>query len=536
MSQAAIRLRPYQERANTNTRAHWSRHGRKALVVLPTGCGKTMTALSQVVRAAEAGKRALWLAHREELLEQPMMALLGLWPAIGAQAGIVQADRNEATCQVVFASADTLRSPRRLAEVLTAGPFTLIVVDEAHHYRGNSYEALLHQLDADCQARGATPYFLGLTATPDRADGKSLGALWQLVFAYSLIDALDDGYLVPPTYERELLPTLDLSHARTRGGDLLAKDVALALDAAGVVEHTVQALSRHRDRRPMVFTASVPQAEQTCEALRADGWEARWVDGNTPREQRRRMLRGFLDGSVRCLVNCGVLTEGTDLPPCDCIVVARPTRSRPLYTQILGRGLRLHPGKRDCVVVDMVGASDEHSLVVAPVLLAELERAAEQEGKGQPRRTPGAQDDGAPTWRRRQPQQAAWTQLAGVDRDAWAVDCGEHGVVAIYASRDPLYRAVLLQKAGPPIALCAGDVDFDLARGLGEDVARRASALTWGRAHWREQRASDAQRAALGRYRIAASDDMTKGDAEARLTAHKAALQLVRARLVAKSA
>jgi superfamily II DNA or RNA helicase len=585
-----LNLRPFQVTATERARAAWRRGRRNALVVLPTGTGKTITALSEVVTAAGKGHRVLWLAHRDELVNQPMRALRGLWPSVASSAGIVQAERDASSAQVVFASTATLCGPERLERYLRSGMPRLIVVDEAHHYvPKNSYGRLLGELDARSEAAGLqVPLKLGLTATPDRADRKTLAAYWSLAFFYPLVRAMDEGFLVDATFAREYLPALDLSAvASDGGGDWNAEQAGAAMLKANAVPHTVKIMGeRARGRRVLAFTANVEQARQTSEALCADGWIARWVSGDTPTAQRRRLLEAFESGAVNCLVNCNVLTEGTDLPPTDCIVVARPTRSRPLYTQILGRGLRLFPGKNSCLVIDIVGVSEEHRMIVAPVLLAEerekekrrrnfkkgskVEHAAHTawgigtvaevcdeadeavvewpiskvRTEGEELRHPldelvlksDAEREEHSHWDRKRPPQASWVQVPGLDRTMWAVDCGkQHGIVSVCDVGDGLWTSTLIPMRGPVVPLADGPVPFELARGLGEDIARQANQLTYSKASWRGGPPSESQIALLQQFHVDVgalgcndAQGFTRGAAADELTAQLAKRQASR--------
>ena len=323
----AIQLRLPQSEAIAAVRNRWRQRDRKVIVVLPTGVGKTIMALSLVVSAVRKGLRVLWLAHRKELLTQPLRSLTGLWPEMGLLAGIVQASADASHARIVFGSSDTLRGEKRLERLLKHGKITFVVVDEAHHSVSPTYKKILGRLD---NQGGAPPWMLGLTATPERADGKELGDYWNLAYSYSLYDAINNGYLVPVVHRLEQMPGLVLPE--TGSGDFNDDELAERLLMAGVVEHTVSAITRHaRGRATLTFTASVEQARLTAEALTEAGVLTRWVSGETPSADRQRLLRAFEDGHIQGLVNCAVLTEGTDLPRADCVTIARPTRSKPLY-------------------------------------------------------------------------------------------------------------------------------------------------------------------------------------------------------------
>jgi ATP-dependent helicase IRC3 len=501
---AGVNIRDYQDAAIKAARAAWSQGDRNAMIVLPTGTGKTIVGLSVVASAAAKGMRTLWLAHRQELLDQPLRSFRGLWGELGRDAGIVQADRDECRARTVFASMDTLRGETRLKRYLEGGPPTLVIVDEAHHSAAETWSRTLRALDeARVAVAGSTPYKIGLTATPDRADGKSLAKIWKLVYSYPLPRAIREGNLVPPVFEKFLLPGLNLDEVGG-GEDWDSEQLGEAMEAAGAVEHTVAAIRQFAiRRRGIVFGATVKQARETAEALQKGGFQARWISGETPDDERSRLMKAFVSGAVQWLCNVDVLTEGTDLPPCDCVVMARPTRSRPRYMQALGRGLRLFPGKEDCLVLDLVGATEEHRMIVAPILLDQLER---EEREVERRERGEGHGGGAKPWRRQRPPQAAWVALDRLDRQTWTVDCGEHGMV--FVVEDPAgagWNAFLVPKkkqsnGATIVPLTDAPVDFDLARGLGEDVARQAYMLTLGKAKWREKDPSPKQCAILDRY------------------------------------
>lgn len=350
--------RPYQLAAQVAVREHWAATDTQQhpLLVMATGTGKTRTALGLV--EAEAG-RVVWIAHREELVTQPVADL----PArLKAESGVVLAERDERDRRLVFASVATLAVPGRIERLLAAGPIDLLVVDEAHHSVSRSHRQAIERI--------AARRVVGLTATPDREDGADLAELWEIVFSYSITDAIRDGWLVPPRNVVLRLPGLDLSAVSGRR-DYDDAELGAALLRAHVVEHTVAALQEHGERaRPtLVFTATVDQAQRTADALTAAGYRARMVCGETPKTERRRILRAFQAGDLDVLCNAAVLTEGTDLPRVSCLVLARPTKSWSLYTQMVGRGLRLHGDKVDCLVLDLAGATEEHSLEAAPVLI-----------------------------------------------------------------------------------------------------------------------------------------------------------------------
>jgi superfamily II DNA or RNA helicase len=397
-------LRDYQVAAVGAVRSHWASDPPSAkdpLLVMSTGTGKTRTARALISETLAAGGRVAVLAHRRELLEQ----FAALFPQ--GVSGLVQGARNDAAARVVCASVATLRQPDRVAAILAAGPIDLIIVDEAHHTPSSTHAIAVAALRTPGRTR-----LLGLTATPDREDGADLGALFEIVYDYGTVAAVRDGWLVPPYAAVARLPGFDAAAHL----DLSDEELGDALLAAHIVPHTVAAvLGTHNaarlpqrddvrrmsaaERSILVFTASVRQARLTAEALTEAGVEARFVTGGSGGGSgsggrsggtRGRLLDAFAAGRLRALVNPVVLTEGTDLPRADCVVLARPFLSWSLYVQAVGRGLRLHHdawddawglmnahhsryrdgGKGAALVLDLAGATETHSLVAAPVLIS----------------------------------------------------------------------------------------------------------------------------------------------------------------------
>lgn len=390
-------MRPYQIAAHEAVARHWAGPSKLgAMLVMATGSGKTRTGLHIVVSEfLDKGKTGLWLAHRDELITQPRNELTREWFTHGVKSGIVANTTDEPTAPMVFASMQTLeRSPKR-AEAI--GHRDVVVVDEVHHACSPSYERVLDRVI------GPHTKVLGLTATADRDDGKDLGQRFEIAFSYDLVNSISDGWLIPPYAVVHQIPGLDLSQVSGRR-DYDDAELGAALLKAKVVEHTVEAMRgvhkavrlprrdhnldlRAKGRSTIVFTATVEQARLTAEALRAEGWTAAVVSAGTPKADRKRLLTLFQAGKIEVLCNAGILTEGTDLPRCSCVVLARPTRSWPLFVQMLGRGARLfdphwdkswgpcnaldarYRGDRDCLVIDLSGCTSEHSLVGAPILI-----------------------------------------------------------------------------------------------------------------------------------------------------------------------
>jgi hypothetical protein len=373
------------------------------------------------------------------------------------------------------------------------------------------------------------PYRLGLTATPERADGKNLAKIWEMAYSYSMIDAMDEGYLVPIRSVIQPIEGLDLSEV-SGTSDYSAEELGKVLLRAEVVDHTADCLMEHAvGRKAIVFTATVEQAQLTAEELRNRGWKATHVSGETPAEERARILNDFSNGEIDAICNCAVLTEGTDLPIADCIVVARPTRSKPLYIQMIGRGLRLSPGKEDCLVIDLAGASDEHSLIQAPVLIGILKDERRRAKSGDSPLIRGSKNDPLKGLiKKRRPIKASWVPIYDLDKFAWVCDCGKEGMVAAVQEGNLWMPYWIPKRCRAPSPLSSVPVDLELAYGLGSDVVRRARSLTYPNARWRKSPASEGQLAYAKRLGIKLPPAASKGQAAELITKETAARSLMR--------
>ena len=340
---------------------------------------------------------------------------------------------------------------------------------------------------------------------------------------------MDEGYLVPIRSIIQPIEGLDLSEVAGTS-DYSAEDLGKALLKAEVVSHTANCLTEHaKGRKVLVFTATVEQAELTAQELRERGWKSTFISGETPADERAKALNDFSNGDLEVICNCAVLTEGTDLPVADCIVVARPTRSKPLYIQMIGRGLRLSPGKDECLVIDLAGASEQHDLIQAPVLIGLLreERARARRGD-EPRLNGGGSDPLKGLMKRRKPLKAHWVSIYDLDKFAWVCDCGKEGMVAVLQEGDMWMPYWLPKRCRKPSVLSSVPVSLELAYGLGSDVVRRARSLTYPNARWRKSAVSDGQRAYARRLGITLPPSLNKGQAAELITKETAARTLMR--------
>lgn len=361
-----MRLRPYQAEAVAGVRSVLARE-RSTLVVMPTGAGKSLVAAEIMRTSTSRSSAALFLAHRGELLSQIAAKLRACRISPTLEMGEAYAAKHR---RVVLASPQTLRG-RRLRS-FDPRAFDLIVVDEAHRSLAKSYRDIL--------AYFSSAKILGLTASPERADGRSLSEVYASV-AYRLHArrAIADGWLAPPSVVRIQLSTLDTAAVPKRGSDLSGPDLASAMLGSTTTHEIAEAIEHNAaGARCLSFHSSVASARAVTHVLNvARPGSARCVDGETPAGERSATIALHAAGGFPYLCNCDVLVEGYDDPAIVVVAVARPTTSRVLLTQTIGRALRAHPGKARAKILSFVGRSFDERLAHPGDVLAGRRLAAE---------------------------------------------------------------------------------------------------------------------------------------------------------------
>lgn len=365
-----LELRPYQQRAREAVEREWDEGRHRTLLVLPTGCGKTIVFAMVAKDAVDAGGRVLVLAHRGELLDQ---AADKINAATGLGCSVEKAERTSMGewFRITVGSVQTMMRPQRL-EQFPPDWFDAIIVDEAHHALSDSYQAVLgHFPGADV---------LGVTATPDRGDRRNLGAYFDsIAYEYTLPRAIKEGHLCP--IKAQTVPlAIDLAAVKIQSGDYSAGDLGTALDpyldriademlAAGCL-----------DRKTVVFLPLVKTSQKFRGILASKGFRAMEVNGESA--DRTETLAAFdAAGGGAVLCNSMLLTEGWDCPSVDCVVVLRPTKVRGLYCQMVGRGTRIAPGKDHLLLLDFLWLVERHELCRPAHLIAESEDVAEAMSK-----------------------------------------------------------------------------------------------------------------------------------------------------------
>jgi DNA repair protein RadD len=341
-------LRPYQVTAVDQIRAAFSDGARRVLHVSPTGSGKTVEFVFVVGNAVARGRRVLVLTHRQELIDQISAAL-----AQGGQPhGILAPGCAETADPVMVASVAFLSRPARLAR--WTGKFDLIIIDEAHHAVAGSWARVL--------ASQPKARILGVTATPQRLDGLGLRSQFDaMVVGPTTGDLIRDGWLATfVVYEPTAAP--DMSAAKIRGGDFAIEDQRAAMGGV-VIGAAVTEYQRICPGAPaVVFCVDIDHSQRVAEVFRAAGVRAAHVDGETGASDRRSAIAGLSNGTVDVICNCGLISEGVDVPAIGAAILLRPTASLALYLQQVGRALRPAPGKERALILDFAGNTARHGL------------------------------------------------------------------------------------------------------------------------------------------------------------------------------
>lgn len=352
-----MELRPYQEEARSAVQSEWDEGRKRTLLVLPTGCGKTIVFSKIIEDRVRLGERVLVLAHRSELLEQ---ASDKLKTATGLGTALEKAEHSSigSWYRVVVGSVQTMQREKRLSQ-FPPNHFDTIVIDEAHHAISDGYQRVLGHFE------GAN--VLGVTATPDRGDMRNLGSYFDsLAYEYSLVEAIKSGYLSKITAVTIPL-NLDLSSVSQQAGDFKASDIGTALDPY-LEQIADEMVKQCADRKTVVFLPLVKTSQKFRDILNAKGFRAAEVNGES--KDRAEILEDFDKDRYNVLCNSMLLTEGWDCPTVDCVVVLRPTKVRALYSQMVGRGTRLAPGKENLLLLDFLWHTERHELCRPAHLIA----------------------------------------------------------------------------------------------------------------------------------------------------------------------
>lgn len=539
-----LHLRPYQSEALLRVREAYKAGKRRVLVSLPTGTGKTVV-FAHFPSALKMRKRLLVLAHREELLVQAQDKFRAINPRLKVeieQAGAHASD----DASVVVASVPTLArgNGARLAR-LRPDDFSIVVVDEAHHAVAPTYRRILDHFGLF--EPGTSRLLIGFTATPRRGDHQGLGEVFEEVcYARDLREMIGGGYLAPISGWR-VDTGVSLDGVKVRHGEFVESQLADVVNTTPRNHLVVQAYRElAHGRRAIVFCVNVAHAQDVQLAFAESGIRAATIWGALPKDERRATLARFSGGELDVITNCNVLTEGFDEPRVDCVLMARPTRSKLLYAQMVGRGTRLHPDKTDLLVVDVADNSRAHqlpglhSLFNLPANMnlggrdaLEIEREIERIGRMQP---------WIDTGRIRSPDQLKLAverieffnfdppaELAGHTGNTWYLVPGGYRLGLPNGEWMSIASNLLdswdVESGGPGRATTLVCRARTLARAV--EAADRfvaiefpdASQLVQRRARWRREPPTDKQRDVLSRYGICVPDGLTRGQASQMISA-----------------
>ena len=361
----AMTLRPYQAEAKDAILREWEQGRKRTLLVLPTGCGKTVVFSKVAEDRVNRGGRVLVMAHRGELLDQ---AADKIRQATGIECAYEKAGASAlgSMFPITVGSVQSLCQERRLSR-FPPDYYSSIIVDEAHHCLSDSYQRVLDYF--------AGADVLGVTATADRGDKKNLGNFFDsLAYEYTMTQAIREGYLCP--IRAQMIPLkLDISGVGLSNGDYNAGEIGIALEPyLRQIAHEIA--ENYADRKTVVFLPLIRISQAFCDLLNEMGVPAAEVNGNSA--DRAEILRDFENGRYSVLCNSMLLTEGWDCPSVDCVVMLRPTKVRSLYQQAVGRGTRLYPGKTELLILDFLWLTERHDLCRPSTLFSKNANIAER--------------------------------------------------------------------------------------------------------------------------------------------------------------
>jgi len=356
----------------------WKQHA-SVMLTAATGAGKTVVFLGLLdnLLSEFPQRRCLIIAHRKELIDQPIERMEKFWPAMHKICGVVMADRNDVDKQIIVATIQTLNGNGRLESIMEHGPIDYVITDEAHHAVADSYKNVYERLlTANPNLR-----HLGVTATPIRADAIGLAEVYEKESAhFGIKELVRLGFLAPPRW-LAIQTGISLSGVTKSGSgadrDYSSKSLANVFETDNCFELVAESHKKYANGRSAIcFTASVEGAYKLAEEFNAQGIAAAAADGTTPKTERAGILERFRRGELQVICNVALWTEGLDLPEISCVHMVRPTQSDSYYMQCIGRGLRLFPGKEDALILDYAPLETRNIVMLGDVLGLEVRKEA----------------------------------------------------------------------------------------------------------------------------------------------------------------
>lgn len=359
----SIQLRPYQIECLESIKSLFLQNITRLLVAMATGAGKTVI-IAYLIKQRKG--RTLVIVQSIELLMQTLEKIKMICPEL--DVGLVDANHKEFEKDVVITTIQSARIPENLAR-LKRGEFATEIIDEAHHAASESYHIVSNELGF---GKDTKKLKVGFTATPYRSDNKGLGEVYDVI-AYELTirNLIESGYLCRPIGHK-VATDIDFSTIKTADGDFTTTSLAAVMDIPEMNELVVEAYKKNaHGRQSICFGVSVRHSMNLAETFRKHGINSKAVYGDMPKDERASVIEEYRSGFIQVLCNCQILTEGVDIPSTSCVVMAKPTKSRGLYTQCVGRGLRLYPNKKDCIIIDFNDAN--HTICNTAMLLKDTE-------------------------------------------------------------------------------------------------------------------------------------------------------------------
>lgn len=511
-----IKPRPYQTEFVDKVCEEWEAGVTRQLVSLPTGSGKT---ICFAMLAQRLGVPTLVLAHREELLLQAKAKIRMVDPT--ADVGILKGDVVDGMySRICIASVQSAVRPHKL-EVLKRRGFQMAIVDEAHHAtRANTYGTVLDNLgflDADPKR-----LLVGVTATAFRGDGVALGGCFdKIVYERTILAMIRGGYLCDAR-GRSVKTSADLSGVSTKAGDFAAGELSLAVNTEERNKVVVQAYLKHaKGRKSIVFCCDIKHSQDLAQAFSDAGVQAAAVWGAM--DNRREVLEDYAEGRITVVCNCNVLTEGFDDPETSAVLLARPTKSRTLYIQMVGRGLRNAPDKLDCLVLDFADMAGRHNLCS----LASLSGANPKFKVKQGQTITEAIDEieAGEVWKQERlgDVKSEEVELFERSRFVWTPAAGGHfklsigGEILWIRKMGGLYVPFTFpQGAEKATALSDAPLPLGYAQGVAEDYARinaKNTKLIDRTSKWRAEAASEKQLTQLKKWHVPHAEGVSRGEA-----------------------
>ena len=536
-----VTLRPYQRDAIDAIRRDWANGYSDVLLTMATGAGKTLVFLALIdeIVKEQPKARILIIAHRKELISQPLARLYSYFPDWEGRAGIVMAGQNEPDKQLIVATVQTLATPGRVDAILEYGPIDYLVVDESHHAVSKTYLAVYQQLKA------ANPNLkhLGVTATPVRADGDGLSKVYQKESAhFGIVELIQEGYLAPVRW-LAIQVGISLAGVKSANGDFVRSQLSNVYEVDNCFDLVVESHKKYAgERQAVAFTVTVDGAYRLAEKFRAAGISAEAADGTTRKDTRAQILRDFSTGRTQVLCNVGLYTEGLDVPQASCIHQVRPTRSDGLYTQMVGRALRTFPGKVDALILDYAPMETRNIAMMGDVLGIPLRRDSYIKDDAQPGEAAGGFTfDGGTKWLAGSPAEIISRQLDYLDMTPWSWYRDDGWMtLGLGEASDEIERTLVIS---PPregemtlygLAKRKGQQDWQarkIAAGTFDELSAKADEICnrWGnptlamrQRNWRREPPTDRQINYARRIKGAWKPGMTKGILAQSITHHLA--------------